>query len=226
MLKVLKGFEKDVDSYSVVADAIGKPTPIIYNGTYENLYDTNFKSDLTPTANNRFLFMLKKSDITNVYLTGIARNVCVFWSAMDLLQFWILPAYFGIDGVNKKTIKLFFVYDLTRPVVAELFNAGLDISKDKITENVKKLINDYKIKHKIVDSETTESIFINIFEVNNHGELITVIESLHLGGSRRNKNNNHNNHNHNKSRKTRKHKSRQFHNTKSRKTHKHKSKKY
>lgn len=213
---VLKGFEKGVDSYSVVADAIARLTPIVYDGSYDDLYNPEVIKDFEPTKNINFLSILKKSTITNVYLTGIARNVCVFWSAMDLLQFWILPAYFGIDGATKKTIKLFFVYDLTRPVVAESFEAGLDITKDKITENVKTLIENYKNKHNITDLETPESILPKIFEVNNSGELITSIQSVHLGGSRK-----HKNYKYNKSRKTRKNKL-----NKSRKTRKHKSKKY
>ena len=111
---VLKGFDPEVDSYSVVADAVGEPTPFIYSGNYKDLQ--NYKNNELDKSKT-FLNTLKKSNITEVYLTGIARNVCVFWSAMDLLEFWILPAYFGIGGV-KKIIKLYFVYDLTRPVVS------------------------------------------------------------------------------------------------------------
>jgi nicotinamidase-related amidase len=199
---VLKGFDPEVDSYSVVADAVGEPTPFIYSGNYEDL--SNYKNNELDKSNT-FLNTLKNSNITEVYLTGIARNVCVFWSAMDLLQFWILPAYFGIDGV-KKIIKLYFVYDLTRPVVGGLEVAGLDISKENIEKNVANLINKYKEVNNITDKDNT--IFSTLFEVKDSSQVLSM-----NGGSRKHKNKNYN-----KTRKTRK--------TKSRKTRKTKSKNY
>lgn len=209
---ILKGFNTNVDSYSIVADALGDDTPYVYNGTYDDLYN-KFKNldnqELKPTIENRFLNILKNSTINEVYLTGIARNVCVYWSAMDLLQFWILPAYF-----SGKIIKLYFVYDLTRPVVSTLFDAGLDISPEKIESDVKLLIDKFKEVNNITDTEDTEILIKKIFEVKNSSQVISM-----NGGSKKTK---HKHKYYNKSRKTRKHKSKK--NYKSKKTSKYNKK--
>ena len=91
---VLKGDTPDIDSYSAVADALGDPTPHLEDG-------------------RSFLSVLQGSDVKTVYLTGIARDVCVFWTALDLLNFWIIP-----EKQKGNTIKLVFKYDLTRPVAS------------------------------------------------------------------------------------------------------------
>jgi nicotinamidase-related amidase len=91
---ILKGDDDKIDSYSVVADALGDFTPHV---------DTDKKK--------KFISILKGSNISEVYVTGIARDVCVFWSALDLLNYWVLPAY-----KEGKVIKVIFMYDLTRPV--------------------------------------------------------------------------------------------------------------
>jgi nicotinamidase-related amidase len=208
---VLKGFQDKVDSYSVVADAVGEPTPYIYTGTYESLYN-NYNPELI--INNRFLTQLENSKINNVYLTGIARNVCVYWSAMDLLEYWILPKYFSSDSSDsvKKIIKLFFVYNLTRPVMTG-DDPMLDIKKDIIEKNVKDLITKYKQKHAPNNNDTTDTIFKNIFQIIDSTESYG-FDNEFFGGSR----------------KTRKHKSSKHkssknkNKTKSRKTRKHKSK--
>lgn len=207
---VLKGFTPNVDSYSVVADALGNPTPYIYEG--KDL--TQFKHD--DNVKTTFLTTLQNSNINIVYLTGIARNVCVFWSAMDLLEFWILPAYFGIGDGNKKIIKLIFVYDLTRPVVSGLFDKDLDISKESINNKIEELINKYKEVNNSTNKEDTQSIISKIFQIFDSSDIITL-----NGGSIK-----HKNYNYNKTKKTRKYKFRKIHNNKSRKTRKTKSKKY
>ena len=109
---IYKGDEPEVDSYSAVANALGYPTPHTQDGRI-------------------FLDILQSSDLKDVYLTGIARNVCVYWTALDMLNYWILPAY-----NSDNTIKLHFVYDLTRPVASTY-----DITKEKIEEDVKGLIS-------------------------------------------------------------------------------------
>lgn len=111
---IYKGDEPTVDSYSAVANALGYPTPHLKDGT-------------------SFLTKLQTSGLSKVYITGIARDVCVFWTALDLLNFWILPAY-----KSGTTIKLSFVYDLTRPV----YGAAPEFNKTKgeIEAAVKSLI--------------------------------------------------------------------------------------
>jgi nicotinamidase/pyrazinamidase len=113
---ILKGDTPDIDSYSVVADALGNPTPHDESGA-------------------TFLSILQKSNIKTIYLTGIARDVCVFWSAMDLLNFWILPEY-----KKGNVIKLVFKYDLTRPVSPVPGAPYTDITAEQLTENVTKLV--------------------------------------------------------------------------------------
>ncbi len=145
-------------------------------------------------------------------MTGIARNVCVYWSAMDLLQFWILPAYF-----NGKIIKLYFVYDLTRPVVSTLFEAGLDISSEKIESDVKLLVDKFKEVNNITDTEDTEILIKKIFEVKNSSQVISM-----NGGSKKNK---HKYNNKSRNPNTRKYKSKKTYNSKTKKASKY-NKKY
>ena len=136
---ILKGDTPDIDSYSVVADALGDFTP----------HDEEGKS---------FIRILGDTDITTVYLTGIARDVCVFWSAMDLLNYWILPTY------PTKKIKLVFMYDLTRPV----YSGGspyTDIKPSELKEKVMELIENMKEAGKLVTDDTPEVIYSNIFEI-------------------------------------------------------------
>lgn len=113
---ILKGDTADIDSYSVVADALGNFTP--HN-----------------EAGKPFIEILKESNITEVYVTGIARDVCVFWSALDLLNYWILPAFKA-----GKVIKLVFMYDLTRPVSPVPGAPYTDKTVAQIEDAVKELI--------------------------------------------------------------------------------------
>jgi len=136
---IYKGDEPEIDSYSAIANALGFPTPHI-KGT-----------------NTSFLSVLETSDLKDVYITGIARNVCVYWTALDMLNYWILPAY-----KSGNTIKLHFVYDLTRPVAATF-----DISKEKIEDAVKSLI---------INMQMNANIYDEVFEIMDSG--------MYSGGSR------------------------------------------
>jgi nicotinamidase-related amidase len=119
---IYKGDEPEIDSYSAIANALGYPTPHTQDGRL-------------------FLDILKSSDLEHVYLTGIARNVCVYWTALDMLNYWILPAY--NEG---KIIKLHFVYDLTRPVASTF-----DIEKEKIESDVRNLISNMGMNASVYD---------------------------------------------------------------------------
>jgi len=127
-VSILKGDTPDIDSYSVVADALGSPTP----------HDESGKS---------FLSILKESNITKISLTGIARDVCVFWSALDILNYWILPQYANGGSV----VKLVFLYDLTRPVSPVPGAPYTDKTPEQITEEVKALIKNKGLKPEVID---------------------------------------------------------------------------
>jgi len=141
---IYKGDEPEVDSYSAVANALGFPTPHLEDGT-------------------SFLDVLKSSDLSIVYLTGIARDVCVYWSALDLLNYWILPAY-----KEGKVIKLSFVYDLTRPVYGAV--PTLNKTKEEIEDAVKKLISAMGLG---------SEVYNEVFEITD--------SNMYSGGGRRNR---------------------------------------
>lgn len=113
---ILKGDTADIDSYSVVADALGNFTP----------HDE---------AGKTFMSILQESNIGEIYITGIARDVCVFWSALDMLNYWILPAF-----KTGKVIKLIFMYDLTRPVSPVPGAPYTDKTKAQIEDAAKELV--------------------------------------------------------------------------------------
>lgn len=125
---ILKGDTPDIDSYSVVADALGSPTP----------HDESGKS---------FLSILKASNIKKISLTGIARDVCVFWSALDILNYWILPQYASGGTV----VKLVFLYDLTRPVSPVPGAPYTDKTPEQITDEVKELIKNKGLKPEVIE---------------------------------------------------------------------------
>ena len=124
---ILKGDTPDIDSYSVVADALGSPTP----------HDESGKS---------FLSILKESNIAKISLTGIARDVCVFWSALDILNYWILPQYANGGSV----VKLVFMYDLTRPVSPVPGAPYTDKTPEQIMDEVKLLIKNKGLKPEVI----------------------------------------------------------------------------
>jgi nicotinamidase-related amidase len=127
IVEVYKGFEEDTDSYSAVADALGNFTPFIakVNGEF---VDPDGKLE-------RFLDHLKSKNLSHIYLTGIARDVCVTWSAMDILNFWIFDE---LKKKNTKVPKLHFIYDLTRPV-GSTPHGVLDITKEELIKKVEDL---------------------------------------------------------------------------------------
>lgn len=105
---VSKGFEHEVDSYSAIADAKGYTTPRIVQ-----LNDVAL-------ANRTFLEHLNERRYDVIDICGIARDKCVLWTAFDLLEF--------LDYTP--TIR--FLYALTRPVSAGLFEQNLDITPQSI----------------------------------------------------------------------------------------------
>jgi len=144
-VSILKGDTPDIDSYSVVADALGNFTPHDESG-------------------NKFIDILKSSDISEIYITGIARDVCVFWSALDMLNYWVLPAYKA-----GKVIKLVFMYDLTRPVSPVPGAPYTDKTKEQVEEAAKDLIAAMGLGPQVFDE---------VFEVRSGG---------YMAGGRRNR---------------------------------------
>jgi len=123
---VLKGDEPTVDSYSAIANALGYPTPHMEDG-------------------KTFLTRLQEGGFTDLYITGIARDVCVFWSALDLLNYLSLPA----KAAGRPCVKIHFVYDLTRPVygAAPAFNK----TKEEIESAVRDLITKMGLGAEVYD---------------------------------------------------------------------------
>lgn len=138
IVEVYKGFDVNVDSYSAVADALGDFKPFVAkeNGEFKDP-----EGKLEP-----FMDRLMKGDLTDIYLTGIARDVCVYWTAMDILNFWIFAE---VKKGNTKVPKIHFLYDLTRPVGSIPIEFGangvptkffvVDISKEDLIKNVSEL---------------------------------------------------------------------------------------
>ena len=157
-ITILKGDTPDIDSYSIIADALGDFTPHDEEG-------------------NSFISILTESAITTVYVTGIARDVCVFWSAMDLLNYWILPAY------ATKKIKLVFMYDLTRPV----YSGGspyTDITPSQLKENVMTLIASMKDAGKLVTEDDDATVYSNVFEIRRTESYRNASPSASSGGGK------------------------------------------
>jgi nicotinamidase-related amidase len=103
---VYKGFGKNIDSYSAVADAYGYSTPFVAKNKGVFLTDkypvTQFIDELNKKVN---------SGITDIYVMGIATNYCVERSVNDIIEFVVIPA-----SLSGKTVKVHFVLDLTLPV--------------------------------------------------------------------------------------------------------------
>ncbi|NBO61382.1 MAG: isochorismatase family protein [Flavobacteriia bacterium] len=127
---IYKGDEATTDSYSAIADALGFFTP--------HLKDSN----------ESFKDILVKGNYSKIYITGIARDVCVFWTALDLLNYITLP---NAKGGNMSP-KVVYIYDLTRPVfgAAPAFNK----TKEEIEAAVKQLMGNMG-----VDSSQMSNIF-------------------------------------------------------------------
>jgi len=134
IVEVYKGFDADTDSYSAVADAMGEFTPFVAKEDGE-FKDPNGKLET-------FMDRLKAENPSDIYLTGIARDVCVYWTAMDILNFWVFPE---LKKGNTNVPKIHFLYDLTRPVGSVPVEFGpngptkffvVDISKEDLEKNV------------------------------------------------------------------------------------------
>jgi nicotinamidase-related amidase len=93
---VEKGFEKRIDSYSAIADAEGNYTPRITNSTEDG------------QVGETLLDSLSKKDPKDVYICGIARDFCVYYTALDLLNFW--------QPLNPENYTVHFLYDLTKEI--------------------------------------------------------------------------------------------------------------
>ena len=141
---VYKGDEASIDSYSAIADALGFFTPHLKNGT-------SLKDVLS-------------GGYDTIYITGIARDVCVFWTTLDLLNYITLPNV--KKGLTKP--KIVFVYDLTRPVfgAAPAFNK----TKEQIQGAVKELMSNMGVE---------ESKMSEVFEI--------MDSAMYKGGARRKK---------------------------------------
>jgi nicotinamidase/pyrazinamidase len=109
---VSKGFDPDVDSYSAIADARGEPTPLLVSMNGKNLEKVTF------------IEHLNKMTYDEIDICGIARDKCVLWTALDLLEYL----------TYKPTIR--FLYSLTRPVASGLYAQNLDITAETIESMV------------------------------------------------------------------------------------------
>ena len=144
---VEKGFEQRIDSYSAIADAEGNFTPTI-------------KYSTTPAAvGTKLIDALKAKNPANIYICGIARDFCVYWSALDILNFFI-PR-------NLESHTVHFLYDLTKaifPKPLEAFNT--EISNDITTLQTKQSTINFKL-HKgfTIDS------FVPVLEINSNQSL-------------------------------------------------------
>ena len=101
---VYKGFAPEKDSYSAIADAYGAFDPFIAktNGVPMPNIDTKFAEKL-----------LAEDNFSDIYVCGIARDFCVYWTAMDLLDLVV----FGQDRALANKPKIHYIFDLTREVV-------------------------------------------------------------------------------------------------------------
>jgi nicotinamidase-related amidase len=107
---VNKGTNKNVDSYSAIADALGNPTPKLRHNDVHLLCE------------------LKNQNFREIAVCGIARNVCVFWTFMDLLEF--LPA------ANSGQTTIDFKYKESRSVNDK--DPGMHIKDATLRQKVKK----------------------------------------------------------------------------------------
>jgi nicotinamidase-related amidase len=142
---VYKGDDKEIDSYSAIADALGDFTPHLKTG-------------------EKFKDVLMSGEYDTIYLTGIARDVCVFWTLMDILNYITLPS-------GSKKPKVVYVYDLTRPVASGVIVDGVSIL-DKTKEQIEKEVDDIMTKMKVDLSMKSQ-----VFEIMDSGK--------YAGGGRR-----------------------------------------
>jgi nicotinamidase-related amidase len=139
VVNIVKGDDKDTDSYSVVASALGEFTPHVEGD-----------------ASAIFRDILIGAELDTIYLTGIARNVCVFWSAMDILNYITVPQFVSTG----KATKVVFMYNLTRPVAP----GASDMSPTEVEAAVRDLLEKHTMKVTDVDAA-----YAALFEVRGDG---------------------------------------------------------
>ena len=141
--EIHKGHEEDVDSYSAIADARKVATPYI---AIKNGVKSNNEED-------KFLEHLKDKNYSDIYICGIARDFCVLWTGMDLLDLLIFE-----NAKKPVETKIHFIFNLTRPV--------FETSKDDIMKKVKVLLDHEDIERKDID---------NFFIIDNYNDKSKII---------------------------------------------------
>ena len=139
IVNIVKGDDKTTDSYSVIASALGEFTPHVEGDESAVFRD-----------------ILIGAELDTIYLTGIARNVCVFWSAMDILNYITVPQYVSTG----KATKIVFLYNLTRPVAP----GASDMSPAELEAAVRDLLAKPEMKIDDVDAA-----YSALFEVRGDG---------------------------------------------------------
>lgn len=139
IVNIVKGDDKTTDSYSVIASALGEFTPHVEGDESAVFRD-----------------ILIGAELDTIYLTGIARNVCVFWSAMDMLNYITVPQFVSTG----KATKLVFMYNLTRPVAP----GASDMSPAEVEAAVRDLLAKPEMKVSDVDAA-----YAALFEVRGDG---------------------------------------------------------
>jgi len=107
--QVYKGFDKDADSYSAIADALGRETPFVaaIDGKSQAPERKKFTTLLTD--------LNKNGGISDIYICGIATDFCVYQTTMDLIDLWMFKKV-GNGNVEQNKPKVHLIYDLTRTV--------------------------------------------------------------------------------------------------------------
>lgn len=154
VVNIVKGDDKDTDSYSVVASALGEFTPHV-------------EGDKSAV----FRDILIGAELDTIYLTGIARNVCVFWSAMDILNYITIPQFVSTG----KATKVVFMYNLTRPVAP----GASDMSPAELEAAVRELLA--KPAMKIAD---VNAAYTALFEVRGDGSSYNAAGGKRSGSKR------------------------------------------
>lgn len=151
VVNIIKGDDPATDSYSVIASALGEFTPHV-------------EGEPTQIFKN----ILEGAGLNTIYLTGIARNVCVYWSAMDILNYITVPLYINTNHATK--IKVVFMYNLTRPVVSGTSDMGPAEIEVKVRDLLRKMLGN-------------DSAYGALFEVRGDGR------TYNAAGGRRNRRN-------------------------------------
>lgn len=142
---VYKGFSPDRDSYSAVADAYGNFDPFIakVNGIKE------------PNQDNKFANMLLgRKDISDIHICGIARDFCVYWTAMDLIDLIL----FGQKEQMDPKPKIHYLWDLTRPVVTPPAPPQFIMTKKSLATAANTFLK--KVINKQITRRNPEDLFV------------------------------------------------------------------